>query len=327
LPEAVLTLSSEGLILYCNQKFADMMGQPLKKLIRSPITNYISPEHLSSFQRLLKEHGHTELNLKKNENAIIPVHVTIGKLKLGGKEITSAIITDLTEHKVRERVDKAKDEFIALVSHELRNPLTVIMGSIETAMTKGLSAEEIRFLLQNADEGALSMEQIISNLLELSRFQSDRLELSRDNVDLVALIKKTIAQMKHIYPLHRYIINISNGESIIYGDPVRLALIIYNLIDNASKYSPPDSEITINAKFEDKMVDVSVIDHGIGIPPEGIPELFEPFKRLVDPSEYTKGLGLGLVVVKRLVEAHGGKINVQSNKGKGSTFTFTIPKD
>ena len=100
---------------------------------------------------------------------------------------------------------------------------------------------------------------------------------------------------------------------------------MYNLLDNAAKYSSPDSEITLKIASDPSVVTLAVSDHGIGIPAERIGELFEPFQRLVDQSQYTKGLGLGLVVCKRLVEAHGGKIWVESTLGKGSTFYFTLP--
>ena len=115
------------------------------------------------------------------------------------------------------------------------------------------------------------------------------------------------------------------GTPEINGDPIRLERILYNLVDNAAKYSPPESEIKIKIERGETGIAVSVSDKGIGMPEDRISELFEPFKRLVDQSEHAKGLGLGLVVCKRLVEAHGGKIWAESDAGKGSTFYFTLP--
>ncbi len=231
-------------------------------------------------------------------------------------------VEDITE---RKRVDQAKDEFISLVSHELRNPLTVIIGSVQTALSPGLSPEEIRFLLQNAAEGGHSMEQIISNLLELSRFQANRLKLSREQVDVGKSARKIVAQVKLLYPRRLYIIDDADVATTVNGDTVRIERVLYNLIENAAKYSPPESAINIRIERGDKELKVSVSDQGIGISAEKIRELFEPFKRLVDQSEHAKGLGLGLVVCKRLVEAHGGKIWAESEAGKGSTFHFTLP--
>ena len=231
-------------------------------------------------------------------------------------------VQDVTEHR---RVDQAKDEFISLVSHELRNPLTVIMGSVQTALSPGLSLEEIKFLLQNAAEGGLSMERIISNLLELSRAQAKRLKLSREQVNLADLAQKTVKEVKRLYPLHVYTFSLNGDLTRVNCDPVRIERILYNLVENASKYSPPESEIKIKIGRTDTAVTISVSDKGIGMPAARISELFEPFQRLVDQSEHAKGLGLGLVVCKRLVEAHGGKIWAESEAGKGSTFHFTLP--
>lgn len=231
-------------------------------------------------------------------------------------------VEDITE---RKRADQAKDEFISLVSHELRNPLTVIIGSVQTALTPGLTADEIKFLLQNAAEGGHSMEQLISNLLELSRYQANRLTLAREQVDLASMVYKTVEQVKLLHPFHRYVFDIDSDIPPVSGDPIRLERILYNLVENAAKYSPTESKIKVKAERGDKVVTISVSDQGRGMPAERINELFEPFQRLVDQSEHAKGLGLGLVVCKRLVEAHGGKIWVESEAGKGSTFYFTLP--
>ena len=118
------------------------------------------------------------------------------------------------------------------------------------------------------------------------------------------------------FPREKYIVSV---------DPVRAERVVYNLVENAAKYSPENSEITVSVKAEDSGLTVSVADHGIGILRERQSELFEPFTRLVTQQEHTRGLGLGLVVCKRLVEAHSGRIWVDSEEGKGSTFCFTLP--
>jgi signal transduction histidine kinase len=237
-------------------------------------------------------------------------------------ELFSILLLRAFEHR---RIDQAKDEFISLVSHELRNPLTVILGSVQTALTPGLADDEIRFLLENAAEGGRSMEQIITNLLELSRYQANRLNLARGKVNVETMAREAVEQVKLFHPFRSYSLNIGRGIPPVNADPVRVGRIIYNLVDNAAKYSAPDSEITVKIENEGKQIAVSVIDRGIGIKAERIGELFEPFQRLVEQSENTKGLGLGLVVCKRLVESHGGKLTIDSKEGNGSTFTFTLP--
>jgi signal transduction histidine kinase len=151
------------------------------------------------------------------------------------------------------------------------------------------------------------------------------LKLANEKVDLKLLAYTAIEQVKLFHPLHQYKFDAAETMPVVMGDPIRIERILYNLVENAAKYSPRGSEISINVECQKNAVAVSVRDQGIGIPSERIAELFEPFQRLVDHSESTKGLGLGLVVVKRLVEAHGGKISVQSEQGIGSTFSFTLP--
>lgn len=236
-----------------------------------------------------------------------------------------SVLSEVEEITERRRMEQAKDEFIGLVSHELRNPLAVVVGSVETALTPGLTDDEIKFMLRNAAEGARSMEQLISNLLELSRYQADRLRLIYEKVDVRAKAQNVISQVRLFYPQHSYNLDLATDLPMITGDPVRIDRILYNLIENAAKYSPPGSEIRIVFERTGSDLSISVVDLGMGIPTERIGELFEPFQRLVEHSENTKGLGLGLVVCKRLVEAHGGKISVRSQKGEGSTFSFTLP--
>ena len=232
------------------------------------------------------------------------------------------VVQDITEYK---RLDMAKDEFISLVSHELRTPLTVMLGSLKTAVSPGMSPEDIRFLVDNAIEGSESMAAIIDNLLELSRAQAKRLELVTRRLDVPEVLKAVLDKVKQGYPNFRYTVHIALGIPPVTADQLRLERVLYNLIENAAKYSPEGSEILIDVKNEDKFLTISVKDQGRGMAPERLPELFEPFKRLVTHAEHTRGLGLGLVVCKRLVEAHGGRIWAKSERGKGSTFYFTLP--
>jgi signal transduction histidine kinase len=144
-------------------------------------------------------------------------------------------------------------------------------------------------------------------------------------VSLNSAAEKVISQVKLFHSSHIYTVEADLDLPTVTGDPVRIERILYNLIDNAAKYSPKNTEVKIKIERRVNDVAVSVTDQGRGIPMDRLGELFEPFQRLVDSSENAKGLGLGLVVCKRLVEAHGGSIGVQSDQGKGTTFTFTLP--
>ena len=212
-----------------------------------------------------------------------------------------------------------------MVSHELRTPLTIVIGSIRTAMSTGMSEEDIRSLMENAASGADSLALILDNLLELSRYQAKRLVLAFERVQVAAIAGAVASTALQQYPDHRLVLDLPREMPLVSADRVRVERVLHNLIDNAIKYSPEGGEISVAAKRDGKFLVVSVKDHGVGISPEDQSKLFEPFQRLEPTRRSMQGIGLGLVVCRRLVEAHGGKIWVESERAKGSTFRFTLP--
>ena len=236
-----------------------------------------------------------------------------------------AIFRDITE---RKRLDQLKDEFIGLVSHELRSPLTVVIGAVNTALTEGerLSAEETRQLLEDAASEAESLSHLLANLLELSRVQADRLFLHVEPISIENAIQNTIEQVKQQSPKSQFVIDLPKRLPLVPADQLRVERILYNLLQNAVKYSPQGGDIKVFAKPDKKHLVIGVSDQGIGISPHDQAKLFEPFQRLEDSRlDGVKGIGLGLLVCRRLVEAHGGRIWVESEPGRGSTFFFTLP--
>ena len=233
------------------------------------------------------------------------------------------VFDDVTERKQTERL---KDEFIGMVSHELRTPLTVVIGAIYTAMADGITAEEARGLLRDAASGAESLADIVDNLLELSRFQANRLSVHVEAVDLFNVASNVVKNMMWSSAANRIEVEALPDLPMVKADELRLERIIHNLVENAIKYSPDGGKVTVSARKDADFVVVSVRDHGIGISPEDQTRLFQPFQRLDRTIEAAVlGVGLGLVVCRRLVEVHGGRIWVESEKGKGSTFFFTLP--
>ncbi len=234
-----------------------------------------------------------------------------------------AVFHDITE---RKKVEQLKDEFIGLVSHELRTPLTVIIGSLRTLMSEGLSPEDVRELLRNAVDGADSLEAILENMLELSRHQAGRLQLRMEPVSIADVANSVIKKLKELGVSHQFLVDIPGDLSPVKADPMRVERILYNLLENATKYSPEGSEIRVSSRAEGDFVVTRITDRGSGISPEDQTRIFEVFQRVGISQRAAKGVGLGLVVCKRLVEAQGGWIKVDSELGKGSTFSFALPK-
>lgn len=238
------------------------------------------------------------------------------------------LVLSLIDTTTRKQLDELKDEFIGLVSHEMRTPLTVIIGALHTILTEEtrLSVEERSQLLQDAVWEAESLSHLLSNLLELSRAQSERLLLHRESINIEALVQDVFDRMRQQSSSHKFIIDVRSRLPKIYADPVRLEHILRNLLENAIKYSPKDSQITVSIKPEKESLVVAVKDQGVGISLHDQEKLFKPFERLGFSQDSTvKGVGLGLLVCKRLVEAHGGRVWVDSEPGRGTTFLFTLP--
>jgi signal transduction histidine kinase len=231
-------------------------------------------------------------------------------------------IIDFTE---RKKAEQLKDEFIGLVSHEIRTPLTILMGAIGVAMTEGITPEDSRHILRDAMDGAESLNHIVNNLIELSRYQSNRLSIVKETLDLVKELTLLVDSERVHMQKHHLEVDIPPALQSVSADKVKLELILVNLLSNAVKYSAQGTTIRVSARKTGAFLTISVSDQGVGIPLEKQSMLFQPFERLDNADATIKGLGLGLLVCKRLVEIHGGAIWVESEPGRGSIFKFTLP--
>ena len=186
---------------------------------------------------------------------------------------------DITE---RKKIEQLKDEFIGLTSHELRTPLTVISGCLSTVLTEWdrLPIAEAQQLLREAILECESLSHLVENLLELSRFQAQQLTLYAEPTDIKTLVKETLNKIKRQAPSHKFVTSLPDGPLSINADPLRVERILYNLLDNATKYSPAGSRIKVSAMSEPERLVISVSDKGRGLSPEEQAKLFGPFQRL-----------------------------------------------
>jgi PAS domain S-box-containing protein len=228
----------------------------------------------------------------------------------------------------RKELDHLKDEFIGMVSHELGNPLTVITGCLNTVLDEAtnLSEQERSHLLRNAAKEAEVLSHLLGNLLELSRAQAERLILHDEPIKIDIVARDVIESITEQYPTYKLLLDIPEGLPSVDADPLRIERILYNLLDNACKYSPKGSEVKVFAKPDKDNLIIGVSDQGAGIATSDHEKIFGAFERLEPTApRRAKGSGIGLLVCQRLVEAHGGRIRVESAPGKGSTFLFTLP--
>ncbi|MDH4268744.1 MAG: MEDS domain-containing protein [Dehalococcoidia bacterium] len=237
-----------------------------------------------------------------------------------------ASFVDITE---RKRLEQLKDEFIGLVSHELRTPLTVIGGCLSTLLTERtrLSPTDVKQLTKDALLETEALSQLIENLLELSRVQAQKLALYLEPIDIKTLVRDTLSKIKRQVTGRRFVTSFPDKLPSISADPLRIERVLYNLLDNAAKYSQPGTQIKVSVNPEPERLVIGVNDRGRGLSPSEQARIFGPFQRLENNRpDQTRGAGLGLMVCLRLVEAHGGEMWVESKKGRGSTFFFSLPR-
>jgi PAS domain S-box-containing protein len=330
--DAIVVVDEQGRIMFWNRGAETMFGYAADEVINQQATIIMPARflkaHKQGLQRVVstgksKIMGKTiEVVGLRKDDCEFPLELSLASWTTREGVFFTAIMRDVTEHK---KLDKLKDEFIGLVSHEIRTPLTVITGSLQTAVAEGISPDEARELLQNATEGADSLAAILENMLELSRHQAGRLHLSTEPVSVSDVAETVISKLKGQGAGQRFSTDFPSDLSLVQADPLRVERILYNLCENAVKYSPEETEIRIFAREEGEFVVTGVVDQGTGISPHDRDKLFALFQRLRTTSSPTEGLGLGLVVSKRLVEAQGGWIKVDSELGQGSTFSFALP--
>ena len=326
--DAVVLVDNNQIVNYWNKgaerlyglSEEDATGKPLEELYRYL---WVNPEDEQASIQALETNGFwsgENIHIKRDG---IRIHVQSSVSMVKGKDGNVigrlAAIRDVTG---RTEVDHLKDEFIGLVSHEMRTPLTVIIGGLDTALSKGslIPQDEI-----NAFYEAELLSHILENLLELSRTQAKRLVLFPEPMIIKKLAKDVVQEFK-VQSAHQFILDFPGEIPPVEADALRVKRILYNLVENAVKYSPAGSKIRVFARQKPDYIVIGVRDQGNGIAAADQSKIFHSFQRLgLDQSGKIRGSGLGLMVCLRLVEAHGGKIWVESTSGKGSTFYFTLP--
>ena len=228
-----------------------------------------------------------------------------------------------------EHANRSKDEFVAMVSHELRTPLNAIMGWTQILKSTPQDIDTMRRGIEVIERNTKAQEQLISDLLDMSRIISGKLRLDVNDVDLIALIHSAIETTRPAADAKRISVEARLDPSVATttGDPTRLQQCIWNLLSNAIKFTPQGGRVGIGLGRSDSHVEISVSDNGVGIQADFLPFVFERFRQAeTSASKRSGGLGLGLAIVKQLAELHGGDVRVESaGEGQGATFTLALP--
>ena len=341
--DLIITTDLDDRILTWNRGAEVLFGYDKDEVIGKHLSILLPPERFHELEEMrvkvqisgaLRD---IEIRSKKKDGVMIYLSLSVSPVRdLDGKIVGFLrVAKDITEKKRYERrlkeLDKMKSDFVSNVSHELRTPLTSIKGSVDNmldGLTGSLNEKQIRYLNRiksNTDR----LSRLINDLLDLSRIESGHVEVRPTNLPLTALAEEVAEHMKALAAekLIRIEIPPADPKVTAWADRDKVTQVLMNLISNAVKFTPRDGKITVALeKNGSDYIQISVADTGPGILPEERNRIFSKFYQVANvDKQKPKGSGLGLAISKALVEMHGGKIWMESEVGKGSTFYFTLP--
>ena len=300
----------------------------LGKTIQSYLTKQTSPEKMQNLTQVLKGEiaKIEELEIVRKDGSIVHAEINASPILIEEK-ITGIqlIIRDISE---KFRLAEMRDRFISDVTHELRTPLVSIQGYLDLTLSGNEIPNQTRKDLEVVKRNTNILAKLVDDLLDVQRISSGRLRLDLQPLKLQNLIQDCVQQVQPLIDerKHNLQLDIPDHELTIIADKTRLSQVLINLLQNAIKFMPENGRIVIRMKDEESSIRVQVSDTGIGIRQEDLEKVFEPFAAIKKPK-YVKGTGLGMNVSRGLIQAHGGKLWVQSaGEGQGATFTFTLPK-
>jgi PAS domain S-box-containing protein len=342
----------DGRIVEANTAAIAAYGYDRVTLLTKNIRDLCGPETADDFLTQLAQ-AHTSGRLftiiqRRNDGSAFPAEVSLSDADIGGERLLLSIIRDITERKQaeQERAEllerelaaraaaeaavRVRDTFLSTAAHELKTPLTVLLGNIQLVQRRLVGAaslaERDERLLQIISEQAARLNRLIALMLDISRLQTGQLTVTRIPLDVGALIRRVAGEVRPTLVQHTLTYSLPDTPLMIEGDELRLEQVLQNLLSNAVKYSPGGGPITVRAGWQEAQICIAVADQGIGIPQANLPKLFERFYRAdnVDPQQIS-GMGIGLYVVRAIVELHGGHVDVVSSEASGTIFTVYLP--
>lgn len=347
--EGVYVVDPFGNLLFMNPAAEEMLGWKASELVEHNVHDAI---HRSDDVELVPAGEcrllgavrsgvpmRSEERFVRRDGSIVPVECAVTPVRLGGEVIGGVFnFHDLTHyHHLQEslrsekeelaQTNRAKDDFIATISHELRTPITAILGWLQLVTEGDLDREQMTEALEAIETGARAQAQIVSDLLDVSRVISGKLHLEMVEVDLNAVVAEAAATLRPTAEEQSVTLSVSSGSEAapVCGDPVRLRQVVWNLVTNAIKFTREGGRVVLAVEPGEELVRLVVSDTGVGIPPEDLPRIFDRYQQAAGGMA-KGGLGLGLAIVRSLVERHGGRVELHSELDRGTTVTVELPR-
>ena len=340
--EAIM-VAQDGMIKFANTKAVEMTGYSIEELTSMPPTELIHPDDREAaigfhYVRATREEipRYHAFRLIDKEGNIKWVERSASTITWEGRPALLIFDTDITERKLAEgkmfeyeELNKLKSNLLSTVSHELRTPLSTIKGysTMLIDYDRRLRRDEKRDYLEAIDKATDRLTDLVDHLLDMSRLDAGLLKLDKVATNITNLLQTAVAEAKVRTPGCKIVLSLPEAVLTLDADARRIRQVVDNLIDNAIKYSEEGTTVTVEARNQNSEMVFSVTDQGRGIPREEHEAVFDRMYRLEQRLAHDPGgMGLGLALCKALVEGHGGRIWVQSQVGKGSKFSFTLPQ-
>lgn len=331
--EGAVVLTKGGDILYANARFAALVGEPLESMVGSRIARFAHPSDREDLESLLRAgSGRRRSSLIRLDSGAFEVSLSLTTTESPNGDRLNLVVTDLSElleakhsRERAERDSRTKDEFLAMLAHELRNPLGVISNAVRVLTLTRAEGESATGAAEVIARQVGQISFLINELLDVERVVSGKIRLNRQPLDLADAVHRVVASFTGDARLDRHIA-VSTEPVWIDGDAVRLEQVLANIVTNAVKYTPSGGQIRVDLRADGTDAVFSVEDTGVGISPGLLPFIFDLYvqaERTLNRAE--GGLGIGLTLVRRLVELHGGTIEASSEgEGRGSRFTVRL---
>ena len=325
--EGAVTLNERGDIVYSNKRFAAMVGVPLQHVIGASIDSFVDHADRMTLRAIIAEGSGTVCTrLHHADLPALEARVSVSHAVIDDISYCTLIVSDVSTLTQVQRENRSKDEFLAMLAHELRNPLGAIEGAVQVLGLKPLRDRRAEHAREVIHRQALHMARLVDDLLDVARVMTGKIVLDRQSVNLADSVETCVAGLVSGQPATSRI-DMTVEPAWVLADPVRLEQIVGNLVSNALKFSPQDSPIRVSVTATDTQAVLSVSDEGSGISPELLPHIFDLFVQADNTRDRAKGgLGIGLTLVRQLVDLHGGSIEASSSGvAEGSTFTVRLP--
>ncbi len=336
--EGIITMNEQGIIESANPAATRLFGYHLEEITGQDVS-LLMPSLHDQNHRFTIEHrldtgesrfsgANREVAGVHKEGTIIPIDLSVSEVKLIDKRLFTGILHDLTE---RKRSDKLKSEFVSTVSHELRTPLTSIYGGLKMVLAgvTGELPEKAQKLVQLAYNNSERLKLLIDDLLDIQKMESGSMAFQFKPLHLATLIRQAVEENRSYaeqFSIRYAIIEPIPEDLSINGDEKRLNQVLTHILSNAAKFTKPEDTVEIRVERAEPWVQISIADHGQGIPEAFHPRVFEKFAQGDSSDTRQKGgTGLGLSITKALVEGHHGEIDFKSEMGQGTTFIIRLP--